>query len=204
MALPENGEITRLLQRWCAGDRDVEGPLFELLYPDLRRIAHSLTKGDHRHRTVQNTALVHELYMKLVGAKDRSFPNRKAFFSYAGKAMRRLLIDYWRRSPKAADVDLEPLGDLTDHALSKDQKILLGVAVNGVLDQLDQEHSDWCSVVEMKFFLGLDDPASAEVLGLPLRTVQRMWQNARWWLFEKLGPEPWNSAPGPQTKAGHA
>jgi RNA polymerase sigma-70 factor, ECF subfamily len=188
---PEDGEITRLLQLWCAGNRDVEGALFELLYSDLRRIAGYLSQGGGRQRTVQNTALVHELYLKLVGASDRSFPNRKAFFSYAGKAMRRLLIDHWRKSPEAGSISLEPLGNLSGGALSKEQNILLGVSLNSVLDQLSRENADWCSVVEMKYYLGLDDAGTSEALGLPLRTVQRMWHDARRWLFEKLGPEPW-------------
>jgi RNA polymerase sigma factor (TIGR02999 family) len=187
------GEITRLLDEWRAGSREAEAQLFERLYPELRRIAHSLVKADGRDPTLQPTALVHELYMRLVTVKDRNFENRRAFYKYAAVAMRRLLIDYWRR-PRVA---LVPLGDLANRILSKEEKIALSVAVHGILDDLAKDHPEWCTVVELKFYLGLDNPSVAEVVGRSLKTVERIWHDARWWLFEKLGPEPWRSAAEP-------
>ena len=180
------GDVTALLQQWQAGSRDAEARLYELLDPELRRIARSLTKR-RRDATLSSAALVNELYIRFVNVKDRSWPNRRAFFNYAAKAMRRILIDHWRRRPR---VLLVPLDDLTDRLRSKDEKIALAVAVADVLDDLARDHQDWCSVVEMKLYLGLGNSEVAKAMGVSLRTVERIWQDARWWLFERLQPKP--------------
>ena len=182
------GEVTRLLQQWCAGDKDAEACLFELVYPELHRLARSRIKGNWRNQTLQPSALISEAYIRLVAAEDRNFPNRRSFFGYAAKAMRAALVDHWRRR-RAIFV---PLGDCTHGRLSRDDKIELCLAVHSVMDELEQAHPDWSPVVEMRVFLDLTHAAIAETLGLGARTVERIWHNARFWLFERLGPEPWH------------
>jgi RNA polymerase sigma factor (TIGR02999 family) len=178
-------EVTKLLQQWRAGSREAETKLFELLVPELRRIARSLLKGGGRDHTLQPTALVNELYIRLVAAKNQNWTNRGAFFRYAAKAMRSLLIDHWRRHPRTG---LLPLGNLSDRVLSPKATRELVLAVDLLLDEMERDHPDWCAVVEMKFFLGLNNDEVAEAMGISLRTAERMWHDARFWLFERLGP----------------
>ena len=99
--------------------------------------------------------------------------------------MRRYLIDYARARP---DADFVPIEGLGGRALHEKSKIELATTVDSLLGELAEVHSDWSSIVELKFFLGLTDEETAEVMGLSLRTMQRQWQNARRWLFAKLGP----------------
>src|SRR5882724_7347481 len=123
------GEVTRLLGEWRAGSREAEAQLLELLYSDLRRLARSLMKRDGRDHTLQPTALVNELYIRLIAVKEQNWANRQAFFQYAAIAMRRLLIDHWRRRGAV----LVPLGALGDRALSNEATIELAQAVHAVL-----------------------------------------------------------------------
>ena len=185
------GEVTRLLEQWRAGSKEAEARLFELVYPELHRLARSRMKGTRRDETLQASALVNEAYIRLVAVEDHNFPNRRAFFRYAAKAMRTALVDHWRKRRRAVFV---PLGDFTDGKLSREEKIELRLAVNSVLDELEKDHPDWCTVVEMKIFLDFSDREVAEAMGLGERTVQRIWHNGRSWLFERLGPEPWREA----------
>ena len=185
------GEVTDLLQQWQAGNRSAEARLFEVIHPELRRIARVTIKAGRRDPTVHSAGLVNELYLRLVKIEQRDFPNRRAFFAYAAKAMRNIVISSYRRHPKIVVVT----GDISAQALSREEKIVLILAIHAVLDALKEEHPDWHMVVELKFFLGLTNAAVAEAMGIPLRTVERMWEDARWWLFQKLGPEPWRPSP---------
>ena len=102
-------DITELLHRWRDGSRDAENELFALVFPDLRRIAQYLMKGERKGHTMQATDLVDQIYLKLVLAKDRDWQNRAHFFAIAGRAMRRYLIDHARARPDAKLVGLEGL-----------------------------------------------------------------------------------------------
>jgi RNA polymerase sigma factor (TIGR02999 family) len=179
------GEVTMLLQQWRAGDKKAEARLFQLVYPELHRLARLRIKGNHRDQTLQPSALINEVYIRLVAVEDQNFPNRRSFFGYAAKAMRTALVDHWRRRRGAV---FTSLGD-TGGRLSQKEKIELGLAVHSVLDELEKVHPDWSAVVEMKVFLDLTNAAVADALGLGQRTVERIWHDARFWLFEKLGPE---------------
>jgi len=173
-------DITDLLQRWRDGDRDAENDLFALVLPNLRRLAHYFMKGERKGHTLQATELVNQVYFKLVAAKDRDWRSRKHFFAIAARAMRRYLIDYARGRPRNEFVGL---ADLEDMLPANSVKVDMALMVDGLLDQLSETKPDWCTVVELKFFLGLTDEEAAEMLGVKLRTMQRMWRDAREWLF---------------------
>jgi RNA polymerase sigma factor (TIGR02999 family) len=184
--MPETrGDITQLLHRWRNGNRDAENALFELVLPELRRLAHYLMKGERRGHTMQATELVDQVYLRLVAAKDRDWQNRKHFFAIAARAMRRYLIDRARTRPQAEFVAWEGVEGILP---AGGAKFDLAVTVGGLLDQLAETNPDWCRLVELKFFLGLNDEEAAEMMGLKLRTTQRMWSDARQWLFEGMGP----------------
>ena len=177
------GQITDLLWRWRDGNRDAENDLFALVMPDLRRLAHYFMKGERKGHTLQATELVNQVYLKLVNAKDRDWQSRKHFFAISARAMRRYLIDHARGRPRNEFVALAGIEDMLP---ANSAKIDLAIAVDNLLDQLSQSNPDWCTVVELKFFLGLSDEETADMLGVKVRTMQRMWHKARGWLFEQM------------------
>jgi RNA polymerase sigma factor (TIGR02999 family) len=181
--MADSGDITHLLHEWRAGSREAENELFTLVLPNLRRLAHYLMKGERKGHTMQPTELVDQVYVRLVSAKDRDWQNRQHFFAIAARAMRRYLIDHARGRPKAEFVALEGIENFIpiDSA-----KLDLAVTVDRLLEQLSEAKPDWCTLVEVKFFLGLTDEEAAEMLGLKVRTMQRMWRDVRQWLFEHM------------------
>ena len=179
-----SADITRLLQAWRAGDREAEDQLFSLVFPRLRRLAHYLMKGERQGHSMQSTELVDEVYTRLVAARNQDWRNRQHFYALTARIMRRYLIDHARGRPRANFVPLEEM----DAVLPADKtKIELAITIDRLLEQMTQAQSDWCTLVEMKFFLGLSDEETADAMGIKLRTMQRMWCEARQWLFERAG-----------------
>jgi RNA polymerase sigma factor (TIGR02999 family) len=177
------GDFTLLLQKWRNGDREAENELFAIVVPDLRHLAHYLMKGERKGHTLQATELVNQIYLRLVAAKDQDWRNRKHFFAIAARAMRRYLIDYARGRPDAQFVALEGM----ENFLPADSaKVSLAITVDGLLEKLALIQPEWSMLVEMKFFLGLTDEEAADALNIKLRTMQRMWSDARQWLFSQL------------------
>lgn len=182
--MPEQaGDITLLLQQWREGSRTAEDALFAMVMPNLRRLAHHLMRGERKGHTLEATELVNQIYFRMVGAKDRDWRSRQHFFAIAARAMRRYLIDYARSRPDADVVALEGIQNLLP---ADSAKLDLAISVDRLLNELADEKPEWCSLVEVKYFLGLSDEEAAETLGLKLRTMQRMWHEARQWLFEHL------------------
>jgi len=176
-------EITRLLQQWREGDRDAESHLFELLMPDLRKMADRYFRNERRDHTLQPTALINEAFLRLARAKNIEWNDRGHFFAIAATIMRRYLIDYARSRP---GVEVLPMEGLPEQILGTYNKLELAVAVDALLDELERESPQRRSVVELKFFLGLTDEEAAQALNLTLHTLQREWARARRWLFERL------------------
>jgi RNA polymerase sigma factor (TIGR02999 family) len=185
------GDVTGLLNKWREGSREAEEELFTLVTPNLRRLAHYLMKGERQGHTLQATELVDQVYFRLVGAKNRDWQNRAHFFAIAGRAMRRHLIDHARGRPDAEFVALE---EIKNFVPAESAKLDLAVNVDRLLDRLAKIKPEWCSVVELKFFLGLTDEEAAAVLGIKLRSMQRMWLDAREWLFAQMESGHANSA----------
>ncbi len=182
MPMPEQvGEITELLNQWRQGSAVAENELFDRVNPDLRRLAHYLLRGERKGHSLQATELVDQIYIRLVAAKDRDWQNRQHFFAIAARAMRRHLIDQARGRADAERVGLEKLEAFLP---ATSVKIDFAIMVDRLLNQLAKHQPEWCTLVELKYFLGLTDEEAAEVLGVKLRTIQRMWRDARQWLFE--------------------
>jgi RNA polymerase sigma-70 factor (ECF subfamily) len=176
-------DFTVLLQKWREGDRQAENELFALVLPHLRRLARYIMLGERKDLSLQPTELVNQIYFRLVAAKDRDWKNRQHFFALAAKAMRQYLIDVARRRP---DGEFVPIDGMKEFLPAESQQLVLAMHIDRLLDKLAEKEPEWCRVVEMKYFLGLTDEEAAEVLGLKLRTMQRMWFDARQWLFEQL------------------
>jgi len=189
-AKPDRGEITELLHRWRSGDQAAETRLFELVQPELRRLARHYMRRERPGHTLQPTDLLNETYLKLTGAKEVDWRDRGHFFALAARAMRRYLIDYARG--RRGQVKL-PLDDISPVVTGDASNLELAIAVDRLLDELGKKNPDQCAMVELKYFLGLTDDEAAEALHLPLRTAQRRWLEARKWLFERLESQPWKT-----------
>lgn len=182
--MPEQpGDITNLLREWRSGSSSAENELFELVHQDLQRLAHHYLKRERRRPSFQTTELVNQIYIRLVTAKNRDWQNRQHFFAIAGRAMRRLLIDQARARPHAEFVAFDKLQSFLR---GRSAKVDFAIAVDELLTELEKTQPAWCSLVELKYFLGLTDEEAADVLGIKLRTMQRMWRDARRWLYERI------------------
>jgi len=182
--MPEKVEdITQLLHKWREGSREAENELFTLVLPKLRRLARYLMKGERQGHSMQPTELVDQIYFRMVAAKDRDWQNRRHFFAIASRAMRRYLIDHARGRPDAEFVALEGIRTVLP---ADSPKMDLAITVDRLLDRLADTKPEWCMLVEAKYFLGLTDEEDAEALNLKPRTMQRMWRDARRWLFAQM------------------
>jgi RNA polymerase sigma factor (TIGR02999 family) len=181
------GDITRLLQRVAAGDPSATERLADAVYAELRRIAGALMAHERRDHTLQPTVIAGEAYLNLVEQRDRNWQNRAHFFAVAAQAMRRLLVDYGRRrqtQKRGAGVPHDPEGDPPTPGGAPPFEELL--AVNEVLDRLGAIDERQARIVELRYFGGLTEEETAEVLKISTRTVKRDWTVARAWLYAEL------------------
>ena len=181
-----DGDATLLLVAVEQGDATAAEKLLNLVYEELRRLAASKMAQEAPGQTLQPTALVHEAWLRLVGANQSKFENRAHFFSAAAEAMRRILIDRARRKLTQRHgggferVDLEAQ-DLA--APDADQQLL---AVHEVLDKLASEHPTQAEVVKLRYFAGMTNEEIAQVLGVSVATVKNYWTFARSWIFHEI------------------
>lgn len=174
------GDITQLLQRAKAGDRDALDSVFHALYPELRRIARARLSGHVRDTVMETTVLVHECYLKLLAAERVTPGDRAHFLGYAAQAMRSVIVDTVRaarserRGGGAVHVTLATeLGDQL--ALAEDEIL----DVDAALVELARLEPRLAQVVEMRYFAGMKETEIAIVLGVTDRTVRRDWEKAR-------------------------
>jgi RNA polymerase sigma factor (TIGR02999 family) len=176
-------DITLVLQAVGRGESQASDKLLPLVYEELRRLAAARMASEAAGQTLQPTALVHEAWLQLVGAGDRSWQNRAHFFGAAADAMRRILIDKARRKSRLkhgagqARLNIEDL-DLAE--TTPDDNVLL---INEALSRLEQEDAEQARIVVLKFFGGLTNQEVAENLGIGERTVDRQWACAKARLF---------------------
>lgn len=184
------GLITQLAARWGDGDRQAFEDLVELVYEDLRRIAHHHLRSERRDALLDTTALVHEAYLRLASVEDGTWRSRAHFFAFCSKAMRRILIDYARRKEAAKRgggrirIPLTP-----DVAPTNDQATDL-LSLNDALERLEEKDPRMAQIVEYRFFGGMSTTEAAEALQVSPRTVERDWTRARAYLYQALTDEP--------------
>jgi len=182
--------LTVLLARVTAGDRAARDALFAAVYPELKRLAHARLHGGGRNTVLDTTALVHESYLRLVQTGALGFDDRRAFFGYASRVMRSVIVDSARarlaerRGGQAEKLTLgsEPALNVAQH----DEHIL---QVHAALEQLEQADARAAQMVEMRYFGGYTDREIADTLDLTERTVQRDWEKARLLLRAMLSPD---------------
>jgi len=179
-------QITVLLQAMRQGDQSAASKLIPLVYPDLRRLAARLMREERRGHTLQPTALVHEVYIKLIGAIKLDWQDRAHFFAVAARMMRRILADYGRkrgadkRGGSRRKVDLEGL------LLAKEQDLDTILTIDSLLSRMEKIDARLCRVVELRYFGGLSEQETAAALGVAAITVEREWKLAKAWLYGEL------------------
>jgi RNA polymerase sigma factor (TIGR02999 family) len=182
-------EVTRLLQAWRAGDEGALEQLMPLVYHELHRLARRYMAAEQSGHTLQTTALVHEVYLRLVDAKNVDWQNRAHFYALCARLMRRILIDfarsrnYQKRGGQFAHIQLEEAATVSAVVGSE----LL--AVDGALKQLAAVDTRKSEVVELRFFGGLTVEETAAALQVSPETVMRDWKLAKAWLLRELSHE---------------
>jgi RNA polymerase sigma factor (TIGR02999 family) len=186
-ATETGSEITRLLGSLRAGDADALDRLLPLVYDELRRVARAQLARHHEPATLQATALVHDVYMKLAASARIDADSRSHFLSIAARAMRQVLLDQARRRDAAkrggGAVHMTLADEVGPEAPSFDE---IG-ALDAALARLDARQRQ---VVEYRFFAGMEETEIAALLGVSTRTVRREWVKARAWLVRALLPDP--------------
>ena len=185
---PAKNEVTELLVAWSSGDRMALEQLAPLVEHELRRIARLYMKREGSGHTLQPTALVNEAYLRLINWQDVDWQGRSHFFAVAARVMRNILVTHAvsrkreKRGGGAIMVTLDPAHPASTEPAS--DILELDEALKK-LSGFDERKS---RVVELRFFGGLSEEETAEVLGTSVRTVQREWSLARAWLFRELNP----------------
>ena len=183
------GTITQLLLEVRAGDGLAMERLFPLIYDQLHGIAHHALRGERTGHTFATTDLVHEAYLKLVDQTRVQWQDRRHFFAVASRAMRRILVDYARRHATAKRGGARRPVTLDENVMTVDDRADTLVALNEALGHLEALDERLAKVVECRFFGGLTEAETADVLGITARTVRRDWVKAKGWLYRELSQE---------------
>ena len=179
-------EVTKMLEDYRNGNREVLDELLPLVYGELRRLAHSYLRSERRDLTLQTTALVHEAYLKLIDQHSVSFENRAQFFALSATAMRRILLDNARRhrAEKRGSGDKKiSLDDVAEVSADVNEDL---IALDLALQELEEFDAPQAKIIELRYFGGLTIEETAEVLQISPAGVKREWTLARAWLFKKL------------------
>jgi len=178
--------VTQMLAAWAGGDQTALEQLTPLVYEELRRLARQRMRRERPGHTLQTTALANEAYLRLVDQTQVRWQNRAHFFAIAAQQMRRILVDYARRrlyqkrGGGALQVTLAEAEGLTDEHTPD------LVALDEALRSLAEVDPRRAQVVELKFFGGLTNEETAEVLKVSTGTVERDWTIAKAWLHSQL------------------
>ncbi|MDX2199198.1 MAG: ECF-type sigma factor [Phycisphaerae bacterium] len=181
----DNTAATICLQRLCDGDSAAASDLFPLVYDELRAVAGAIFQRERANHTLQPTALINEVYLRLVDQSQARWNGRAHFVAVAARAMRNLLIDHARRSqaqkrrrpddPGSSDIFASPDADPLD---------VLGI--HEALEALSALNERQAKIVELRFFGGLETDEIAALLDVSPRTVKGEWRMARAWLQRRL------------------
>jgi len=180
--------ITRLLAEWSCGDSNALEKLLPIVYAELRRVARRELRRERNDHTLQPTALVNELYLRLVQQRSASWENRAQFFAVAAQLMRRILVDHARAQAAAKRGGSSPRLSLSEAGEVGIEPELEVLAVDRALTRLAKLDATQARVVELRYFSGLTVEETAHVLGTSPRTVKREWRLAKAWLYDQLCP----------------
>lgn len=186
MNAASGADLTSILDRIRSGDTGAREDLWPLVLDELRRMALLHLRNERTDHTLQPTALVNEVFLKMTGGQSIDWKNRAHFFAIASKAMRRILVDHarghgrvkrggeWQRVELEAGITYDP------------QRSWHLIALDEALDRLAEWDPRQSTIVEMRFFGGLTEEEIAEALGISSRTVKRDWLFAKTWLWDQI------------------
>ena len=179
-------DVTRLLGRASAGEPGAADQLAAALFDQLRSVARGQLRRERADHTLQATALVSEAWMRLSGDSLGKAEDKNQFLQHAARAMRNVLIDYARRRGAAKRGGGEPIASLEEElAVWRESRVDL-LDLEDCLTRLEQQDPQLAKIVELRFFAGLSEVETGEVLDLSRRQVQHAWTLARAWLHREL------------------
>ena len=178
-------DVTGLLQAWSAGNLAARDELVGVVYQELRRRAAGRLRAERANHTLQPTALVHEVYLRLINQREIVWQNRAQFLGIASEMMRRILVDHAR----ARDAKKRGGGGnrvLLDTTVMVEPRAVDLIAVDDALEKLAALDAEQGRVVELRFFAGLTEDETADALGISPATVHRKWLSAKAYLHREL------------------
>ncbi len=195
----QNGDITALLHRWKDGDAQACDQLIPYVYPHLHRVAIAYIRGESPNQTLQPTALVNELYLRLIQQRQPDLRDRSHFYAFAASLMRRVLTDHARASQASKRGSGQAHVSLSDEIpwVNVNGENLLDL--NRALEQLENLDPRKVRLVELRYFLGCTVSEAATVANISVATAERDLALARAWLYLKLQGKQDSS--GPQAPA---
>jgi RNA polymerase sigma factor (TIGR02999 family) len=182
-------DVTALLGDWSRGNPNALNQLLPIVYAELRRMAARQLRSERASHTLQPTALVHEVYLRLVDQRHVDWRDRAHFFGVAAQVMRRILVDHARRhraSKRGDGIPSVPI-DEAKEVIAPDRIPVL--ALDHALDRLAGIDRDLARIVELRAFGGLTIEEAACVLEVSPTTAKREWRTAKAWLTRELGLE---------------
>jgi RNA polymerase sigma-70 factor, ECF subfamily len=186
-AMPEPGTVTLFLRRLNDGDMSALDELMPLLFDELHRVASHRLRSERPGHTLGATALVNEVYLKMVDHKLLEMADRSEFLAVASRIMRNILVDYARtrrRAKRGGGLAPVPLDDVA--AFLSDQEAEEVLALDEALARLMQSDERAGLVIQYRFFGGLTLDETAELMGISKRSIQRSWTMARAWLRKEM------------------
>ncbi len=179
-------DVTRILNAIEEGDPKAAAELLPLVYEQLRHLASLKMSKESPGQTLQATALVHEAYIRLVGAKAQNWKGRTHFFTAAAEAMRRILIENARRKQRLKRGGNQKKIDIEDAEPAVAEPPEYIIALNEALEKLALEDPRKADLVKLRYFAGLTVKQAAEILDISQATAERYWSYARVWLFYEI------------------
>ena len=182
-------DVTALLGDWSRGNRSALNQLLPLVYAELRRVAARQLRTERADHTLQPTALVHEVYIRLVDQRQVDWQDRAHFFGVSAQVMRRILVDHARRrgaSKRGDGVRCVSIDEAKDVAGASALPIL---ALDRALDRLEKLDAELARIVELRAFGGLTIDEAADVLNVSPSTAKRDWRTAKAWLNRELSSD---------------
>ncbi len=182
----QSKSITQLLNAWGAGDQAAGNDLIAIVYKELRQIAGYYLQRERPDHTLQPTALVHELYIKLFCGEPVEWRNRGHFLAVAARQLRHIVVDYARgqhAQKRGGSTPKVYLDDVPEVGFAADSRV---VDLDEALARLEQLDSRAAKVIELRYFGGLSISETAETMDMSFATVKRDWEFARSWLLKEL------------------
>lgn len=183
-------EVTQLLRSWRQGNGEALDRLVPLVHAELRRVARSHIRREGPGHTLEATALVHEVYLRLVGLDRLTLNDRTHFFALAATLMRQILVDHARRKRADKRGGAVSMISLDGVSPAAQPSIVDVLALDQALDALSSRDARQGRVVELRFFAGLSIDETAEAIGVSAATVEREWAMAKAWLHRRLSVQP--------------